>query len=104
VHPQINPGPLRFVLYNAYCRDKVLAIGAKMRDEPHVELIRTKLVEKYGAFYRAAHLMSFGALSGAQLLTALRNLPMHAGYAGLIEEAIGINPNQFQSVPMSSKG
>jgi hypothetical protein len=66
-----------------------------MPDEAHVILIRAKLTEKYGALWKAAHEMSFGALSGAQLLTALRTLPMHPGYAKNIEDAIGINPNSY---------
>ena len=64
-------------------------------DEPHVELIRAKLVEKHGALYRAANQLSFSTISGAQLLTSLRNLPMDPGMAAIIERDIGINPNSF---------
>ena len=66
-----------------------------MSDEPHVTLIRSKLTEKFGSLWQAAHSLSFGALSGTQLLTQLRNLPMHPGYAETIEQEIGINPNSF---------
>lgn len=66
-----------------------------MPDDAHVELIRVKLTEKYGSMWQAANSMSFSAMSGAQLLTALRSLPMHPGMAKSIEDAIGINPNSF---------